>query len=215
MRRLIGPTEYVGLSTSGKSFPLSLPPLAAARDFSLGPTRSSRPRRSHRAPGSPVSPQPPAPHLRLLHGRIPESRVLLRPDSLPAFSRAAPRCTPRHVLSALTCPISTSFFRVPRWRYHSVCGLLRAQCTFLTRLSGRVFPFIPLAPSSAPPRIAAPFPFFFPPPPLFFSPFPPFFRGYRYKEHEATCALILTRLLQVRCAQCKLNEKMYRSRESN
>lgn len=183
LRRLIGLTEYVGLYLGKVLFSLCYlsVPLAISRSALLARLSSSAP------PRTPVSSQLPAPHLRLLHGSIPKSRVLLRSDSLPAFSLAATLHSP--VLSSLTYR-----YLHPSSAYHDVCGLLRSHCTFLTRPSGRVFPFIPLTPSSAPPRIAASLPFFF-----LFSPFPrsfprSFFRGYRYKEHESTYALILTRL---------------------
>lgn len=109
-------------------------------------------------------------------------------------------------------PIFSSFFR--QWRITVSAACLALASTFLTRLSGRVFPFIPLVPSSAPPRIVASFPFLVL---SFFSSFvTSFYRGYRYKEHKSTCALILTRLRRcIHSRECKFNEKMYRSRESN
>lgn len=128
MRRLIGSTEYVGFY-HGKVF-LSLPLRTCryrTRDFSLGLTRSCPSSSSlpHPVSCSPVSPQLPAPHL--LHRSISESRVLLRPDSLPAFS------------FAVTLHIASSFSRlriivhVLLPPYHGVCGLLRSARTVLAR----------------------------------------------------------------------------------
>lgn len=73
------------------------------------------------------------------------------------LSPSPPRCA----ASSFPRLHTNIFVLLPPSAYHGVCGLLRARRTFLTRLSGRVFPFIPLVPSSAPPRIVASFPFFF------------------------------------------------------
>lgn len=148
--------EYVGLYTSGKSFSLSAASRYRSR-FLAQPYLVVSPLSFHPTLRSPVSPQLPALQLCLFHGCIPELRVLLRPDSLPAFSLTITFCT----ASSLSRLHTDIFILLPPVAYHSVCGLLRVRCTFLTRLSGRVFPFIPLVPSSAPPRIIASLPFSF------------------------------------------------------
>lgn len=156
------------------------------------------PRLFHLASRSPVSPQLPAPHLRLLHGCIPESLVLLRPDSLPAFSLAA--TLRRFVLSALTY----QYFRPSSTVGVSRCLWLAPRSPYLSHSPIRAgVPFHPFSPVFRTSSHRCVFPFFlslaFP------SLIPSFNRGYRYKEHESTCALILTRLrrciarMQIQC----------------
>lgn len=136
---------------------LSLLPLATARDFSLSLTRLSLLVRFSS---------------RITLSCLSSSACSTSPSSswlYPEVARLAPTwfspCFLSHRHVALLrpfrtyAPVSSSFFRAPVV-YHGLCGLLRACCTNLT-LAYRVFPFIPLVPSSAPSCIVAPFPFFF------------------------------------------------------
>lgn len=150
LRRLIGSTEYVGLYLGKVFLSLSLfpsAPVGRARDFSAQPYSVVPPRLLHLASRSPVSPQSPAPHL--LHRCIPEyvyTRVLLRPDSLPAFSLSA--VTLRRASSSSRLRIVSSFFLRCRITVSAACSV---RCTVLARPHQPAgVPFHPFSPPRLP-----------------------------------------------------------------